>query len=97
MYVLYVIIILHVCLYIPLPFPPSCCRTNNPVILQLLLSLTHSLTDPLAQELVTRSMASCPDLLLSYLKSLGLSLEPRPTSRWIQNMDLLSKVWGIYS
>ena len=73
------------------PFP-SLLRTNNPVILQLLLSLSGSVTDPLMRELTTRTVSSCPDLLLSYLRSLSTSFEPRANSRWMANVDFLIKV-----
>ena len=67
-------------------------RTNNPVILQLLLSLIGSITNPLMQELTTRTISACPDLLLSYLRSLSFSLEPRASSRWMTNINFLIKV-----
>ena len=70
----------------------SLLRTNNPVLLQLLLSLSGSVTDPLVQELTTRTISSCPDLLLSYLRSLSASFEPKASSKWLASVDFLIKV-----
>ena len=67
-------------------------RSNNPAILQLLLSLTGSLSDRGVQCLITRTTATCPDILTPYLQSVALSFEPRPTSKWMENMDFVTDV-----
>lgn len=73
-------------------------RTNNPAILHLLLSLSSSFaTCPLAQELTIRIVVACPDLMLSYLRSISFSFEPRPTSKWVTNMDFLIRVCTDYN
>ena len=70
-----------------------CCRTNNPVILQLLLSLSGSVaTNSLAQDLTVWTVSTCPDLLLSYLRSTSFSYEPSPTSKWVKMMEFLIRV-----
>ena len=72
-------------------------RTNNPAILQLLLSLSSSFsTCPLAQELTTKTVVACPDLMLSYLRSISFSFEPRPTSKWVTNMEFLIRVCTVF-
>ena len=67
-------------------------RTNNPVILHLLLSLTASLGHPSVQDLVTKSLCTCHDLLIPYFKSLMLNLNPQPTSQWVEITEVMIKV-----
>ena len=67
-------------------------RTNNSAILQLLLSFTGSLCEPGVQSLVSEAIATCPDLLTPYLGAVGVSFEPRPNSKWIDNVDFLNRV-----
>ena len=70
-------------------------RSNNPAILQLLLSLTGSLADRGVQGLITRAIATCPDMLTPYLQTVSLSFEPRPHSKWIENVDFLINVSSV--
>ena len=74
------------------PLNPSHHRTNNSAILQLLLSLTGSLSVSGVKSLVTRCIATCPGLFTPYLVSVNLSFEPRPTSKWIENINFLTNV-----
>ncbi|CAI8045559.1 Nucleolar pre-ribosomal-associated protein 1, partial [Geodia barretti] len=67
-------------------------RTNNSAILQLLLSFTGSLCEPGVQSLVSEAIATCPDLLTPYLGAVGVSFEPRPNSKWIDNVDFLNRL-----
>jgi hypothetical protein len=94
--------LLWVCLISPLSPSPSFSltsptdlpvgRTNNSAILQLLLSLTGSLCEPGVQSLVSTAIATCPDILTPYLGAVGLSFEPRPNSKWIDNVDFLNRL-----
>ena len=70
-------------------------RTNNPAILQLLLSLTGSLHHRSVQDLITRAIATCPDILTPYLQTVALSFEPRPKSKWIDNVEFLTNVSSV--
>ena len=67
-------------------------RTNNPVLLHFLLSLSGRLQDSVAQEIILGTLSVCPDLIISYLSSLGLNFEPQPSSDWVMNMSFLIKV-----
>ena len=67
-------------------------RSNNPAILQLLLSLTGSLSVAGVQSLVLSTISTCPDLLTPYLTSVSLTFDPRPNSKWVRNMEFLINV-----
>lgn len=67
-------------------------RTNNPVLLHFLLSLSGRLRDATVQDLILRTLTHCPDLLVPYLRSLSLNFEPKPSSEWMVNMAFLIKV-----
>ena len=67
-------------------------RSNNPVILHFLLSLTGSLGCPVVQELTTKALAACPDMLLPYFKALALNFDPQPAAQWMESTEFLIKV-----
>ena len=67
-------------------------RSNNPVILHFLLFLAGSLSCPLVQELTTKALAACPDVLLPYFKALTLNFDPQPTAQWMESTEFMIKV-----
>lgn len=77
------------------PSLPIYHRSNNPAILQLLLSLTGMIYDSDVQCLIITSIATCPDMLTPYLQSTSLSFEPRAHSKWVHNVDFLTSVSSV--
>jgi hypothetical protein len=72
-------------------FSPSC-RTNNPVLLSFVLSLSTHLEQKLVALLVIKILCTCPDLLLPFLKSFPHSFEPRPAKKYVVAMEFVLKV-----
>ena len=72
------------------------CRSNNPVLLSFIQSLTLHLDKPLVQRLIISTVAACPDLLLPYMRTLPFSLEPRLSSKWVNSVDFIVKVIGLW-
>ena len=38
------------------------------------------------------TLSSCPDLFVTYVRSLGLNFEPQPTSKWLADVGFLARV-----
>lgn len=67
-------------------------RTNNPVLLHLLLFLSNCLHEPVNYNLLLDIVSKGGDLLLPFVKSLTFSLEPQPTSKWVREVSFLTQV-----
>ena len=67
-------------------------RSNNPVLLRFLQTLSSATTDVLVQELVITVLCCCQDVVRPFLSSLTATYEPRLSMHWIANMNLLTKV-----
>ena len=67
-------------------------RSNNPVLLRFLQTLSSATTDVLVQELVITVLCCCHDVVRPFLSSLMATYEPRLSMHWIANMNLLTKV-----
>ncbi|KAJ7389927.1 nucleolar pre-ribosomal-associated protein 1 [Desmophyllum pertusum] len=67
-------------------------RSNNPVLLKFLQSLSSVMTDVLIQDLVITVLCCCQDVTKPFLSSLTVTYEPRLSMPWITNMNLLTKV-----
>ena len=76
-------------IYIPIFFH---FRTNNPALLQLLVTLSGSHTQLAVRKLVVKTITSCPDLLVPFLSSCQLIFDPRPSLKSISNIELLQEV-----
>ncbi|KAF8905722.1 ribosome 60S biogenesis N-terminal-domain-containing protein [Gymnopilus junonius] len=48
--------------------------------------------DPRQQELVLKILEACPELVLGYWSSIGLTLEPRLSSKWITNIAVFGSI-----
>ena len=71
----------------------ACCRSNNPTLLQFLLSLKNANEDNShEQQIVMAALRACPDLVISYLNGLSYTFEPRLSSKWIINVEFILKV-----
>ncbi|XP_022797243.1 uncharacterized protein LOC111335571 [Stylophora pistillata] len=68
-------------------------RSNNPVLLRFLQTLSSETTDVLVQELVITVLCCCHDVVRPFLSSLTATYEPRLSMQWIANMNLLTKVY----
>ena len=66
-------------------------RTNNPVLLHFLLYLSGHLGNATAQDIVSKTLSSCPDLFITYVRSLALNFEPQPTPKWFTDMAFITK------
>lgn len=62
------------------------------MLLHFLLSLSGQLKDPAVRDFVIRTLKCSPDLLITYLRSFGITSEPQPSSQWVLNMTFLIKV-----
>ena len=67
-------------------------RTNNPALLHLLLSLSSSLDNLLAQQFIIKCIVISPDLLLPYLKNVSFSYDPKTSPNWIVVMKFVTLV-----
>ena len=70
----------------------SLARTNNPALLQLLLALASSLDQAAVRTLIVKIITTCPDLLVPFLNSALLTFDPRPSTKWVNNTELLLEV-----
>ncbi|KNE65814.1 hypothetical protein AMAG_09786 [Allomyces macrogynus ATCC 38327] len=67
--------------------PPSH-KMANRILSFLVLKL--ELTDELQFDLLVRILASCPELVPHFMTKATMTLDPRPSSRWMTNMRLTS-------
>ncbi|KAJ3368118.1 hypothetical protein GGF31_006826 [Allomyces arbusculus] len=67
--------------------PPSH-KMANRILSFLVLKL--ELTDELQFDLLVRILASCPELVPHFMAKATMTLDPRPSSRWMTNMRLTS-------
>ena len=72
------------------------CRTSNPAVLHLLLSLAGHLEMSSPRYLTLRCLTTSPDLMTVYLKRCPLTFDPRPTHKWVASMELLSDVRNVF-
>lgn len=71
----------------------ACCRSNNPTLLQLLLSLKDANEDNSHhQQIVLATLKACPDLVISYLNGVSYTFEPKLSSKWILNVEFILQV-----
>ena len=71
----------------------ACCRSNNPTLLQLLLSLKDANEDNSHhQQIVLATLKACPDLVISYLNGVSYTFEPKLSSKWMSNIDFILQV-----
>ena len=64
-------------------------------LLTRLLTSLHPSTSPAQRVLLLSVLSSFPSLLPSYLTHLSVSFEPRLSSRWVANMDLLAALLAV--
>lgn len=70
-----------------------CCRSNNPTLLQFLLSLKDANEENShQQQIVLATLKACPDLVISYLNGLSYAFEPKLSSKWISNVEYILQV-----
>ncbi|KNE62504.1 hypothetical protein AMAG_07715 [Allomyces macrogynus ATCC 38327] len=67
--------------------PPSH-KMANRILSFLILKL--ELTDELQFDLLVRILASCPELVPHFMAKATMTLDPRPSTRWMTNMRLTS-------
>ncbi|KAJ8315749.1 hypothetical protein KUTeg_007899 [Tegillarca granosa] len=66
---------------------------NQNMLITNFLASVGSLENPLIKDLVIKTLATCPDQLGWYLKTLLNSLTPRSSNKWGMTMDLLCKIY----
>ncbi|XP_033112776.1 nucleolar pre-ribosomal-associated protein 1-like [Anneissia japonica] len=66
---------------------------QNSVLFKFLQTLRTATKDVLVEELATKILRTCPDLLHKYLTSCGYSFFPRASETWIVNMKFLSRIY----
>ena len=67
-------------------------RTNNPVLLHLMLFLSNCLQEEANLKLLLLISQEGVDMLQTFVRSLTFSLEPQPTSKWLREMAFLTQV-----
>ncbi|XP_068755165.1 nucleolar pre-ribosomal-associated protein 1-like isoform X2 [Montipora capricornis] len=68
-------------------------RSNNPVLLRFLQKLSSMTSDVLVQELVTKVLSCCHDLVNPFLWGLSAACEPRLSMFWVANINLVIKIF----
>lgn len=66
-------------------------KIYNKILANVLKTLQVN-DDPRQQELALKILAVCPELVSGYLTSVGLTLEPRLSSKWLANIAFLGSV-----
>eukprot|EP00794_Sanderia_malayensis_P000250 gene250-869_t len=70
-------------------------RSSNPVLLKFLRLLQKTAkSDMKMQHLISQTLASSHDLILPLISTLGINLEPRMSSPWLQNINFLTRIWS---
>ena len=67
-------------------------RTNNPVLLQLGLSLMSFLDEPRVHVVLYRMISESPDLWYPFFAATPLELDPKPTLKWLNQIKLVNSV-----
>ena len=74
-------------------FPIHMNRSNNPVLLSFLRSIQKlAVTEPKLRDLMSKTFAAAPDLIVPVFSKLGINLEPRDSEPWRNNMSFLTEV-----
>jgi len=69
-------------------------RNQNHLMRSLLASLMPYISEARVQNLVVAVLAALPDQLAPFLNTLAPSLAPRPTSAWMNAVNLLTQVYS---
>ena len=69
-------------------------RNQNHLMRSLLASLMPYISEARVQNLVVAILAALPDQLAPFLNTLAPSLAPRPTSAWMNAVNLLTQVYS---
>ncbi|KAF7314245.1 hypothetical protein MKEN_00897000 [Mycena kentingensis (nom. inval.)] len=69
-------------------------KIHNKILANILKTLQVN-EDSRQQELALKIMSACPELVAGYWSSVGLTLEPRLSSKWIANIAFFSSVLAL--
>ncbi|XP_072018775.1 nucleolar pre-ribosomal-associated protein 1-like [Amphiura filiformis] len=69
-------------------------KSNNAALLKFALKKKTVNRDSLVEELVTKILQTCPDVLAAYLSKSSLSFAPRNSVVWQKNMAIIMKVYS---
>ncbi|XP_019850341.1 PREDICTED: uncharacterized protein LOC109581046 [Amphimedon queenslandica] len=70
-------------------------KTNNPVLLQLGLSLLSCLNEPKVHIILYRIISESPDLWYPFFTAAPLELDPKPTLKWLNQIKVVNSLLGI--
>lgn len=68
-------------------------RSNNPVLLRFLLSLPKTMDDDQLIELIIKILKNSLDLISPYLNGYQMSLDPRNSQQWLNNVSFIIKLY----